>query len=215
MNSLQKQEQQGGQISLELIPPDRLPRTREKAVETLLHYPEQYWISLNPKSFEDVFEAQDMHSLTIKGIETELGEARIRAFMVIWLNSLIDFYSTNGTMDAYQIVDTIDLIREEYLHYTQEDFKLFFKQVKKGYFDAVYGRIDGDVIMRWLQKYDSSRTLAAERISIKESERYKEFTDSEYFLSGVSYEEYLEVKKRAESGDQEAINELKPPHERD
>lgn len=200
---------------MELIPPDRLPMTREKAVETLLNYPEQYWISINPKSFEDVFESQDMHSLTIKGIETELGEARIRAFMVIWLNSLIDFYSTNGTMDAYQIVDTIDLIREEYPHYTQEDFKLFFKQVKKGYFDAVYGRIDGDVIMRWLQKYDASRTLAAERISIKESERYKEFTDSGYFLSGVSYEEYLEVKKRAENGDEEAINELKPPHERD
>lgn len=135
--------------------------------------------------------------------------------MVEWFDRFIDFYSTNGTMNDIQLVDTIEIIREEYPHYTQEDFKLFFKQAKKGYFGETYGRIDGDVIIKWLRKYDISRDKAAQDIAIREQEKYKSLVKVDNYLSGISYEEYLEIKKRANEGDEDAINQLKPPSERE
>ena len=63
------------------------------------------------------------------------------ALMVKWINSFVNFYSSNGTMDAYQIGDTISLIREEYPHYTPMDFKLFFKIIKRS---CLYMRGDCD-----------------------------------------------------------------------
>lgn len=160
--------------SQEIIPADRLPVTKEQAVTLLKASPMQYWASIRPKTFEDVFKAQETCGLSIKTIEIEMGETYIRALMVKWMKQFVDFYSTNGTMDNYQIADTIELIRDEYPHFTQEDFKLFFTQAKKGYFDSTVYRIDGAVIMSWIRKYNSSRCTAAESMAIKESERFKD-----------------------------------------
>lgn len=130
--------------------------------------------------------------------------------MVKWVNSFIKFYSTNGTMDAIQVADTIMLIREAYPHYTQEDFKLFFNMAKKGMFGQIFGRMDGEVIMSWLNKYDIHRDTVAQNESIKEADRFKPLTPPEN-TEGVTYAEYLEIKRLAESGDLEAIERLKPP----
>ncbi|WP_270769102.1 DUF6633 family protein [Segatella buccae] len=114
--------------------------------------------------------------------------------MVIWMDSFINFYSTTGTMDKFQVADTINLIIDEYPHYTMYDFKLFFKRAKLGYYGEVYGRIDGSVILSWLRKYDIQRDTAAMEASIKEQERYKELgkrTPSK----GVFYQEYLKRKE--------------------
>lgn len=130
--------------------------------------------------------------------------------MVKWMNSFLRFYSTNGTMDAIQVSDTIMLIRETYPHYTQEDFKLFFNMAKKGMFGQIFGRMDGEVIMNWLIKYDIHRDTVAQNESIKEADRFKPLAPPEP-TNGVTYTEYLETKHRAEAGDPEAIERLKPP----
>lgn len=113
-------------------------------------------------------------------------------------------------MDPLQVGDTIKLMIEEYPHYTQEDFKLFFNMAKKGMFGQIFGRMDGEVIMSWLAKYDMHRDTVAQIESIKEAERFKPLYTSKTD-DGVTYAEYLEIKKRASKGDSEAINLLKPP----
>lgn len=113
-------------------------------------------------------------------------------------------------MDALQVADTINLIVETYPHYVQEDFKLFFNMAKKGMFGQIFGRMDGEVIMSWLAKYDIHRDTVAQNESIKEAEKYKPLAEPEQ-SKGISYTEYLELKRRADAGDKEAIKLLSPP----
>lgn len=114
--------------------------------------------------------------------------------MVKWIGSFLSFYSTNGTMDAMQVVDTVNLIIDAYPHYTMYDFKLFFKLAKLGSYGEVYGRMDGQVILSWLRKYDILRDTAAQNESIKESEQYKEL-GKRTPIKGMFYEEYLKWKE--------------------
>lgn len=130
--------------------------------------------------------------------------------MYTWFEQFVNFYSTNGTMDPIQITDTICLVREEYPHYKPEDFKLFFKMAKKGMFGQIFGRMDGEVIMNWLNKYDIHRDTIAQNESIKEADKFKPLS-APTPSNGVTYVEYLEIKKRADSGDEEAIKMLMPP----
>lgn len=169
----------------------------------------QYWESLAPKSYLDVFNAVDTHKVTLNVIKSECGDAVLKALMVKWITGFAKFYSVNGTMDAYQIAELINLILEEYPHYTQEDFKLFFKQAKKGYFEEkVFGRVDGEIILRWLSIYDHQRRLAAQDLAIKQQERFKCRTDENIITNSNSYQEYLKIKKMALKGDLEAIEQL-------
>lgn len=147
---------------------------------------------------------------SIYTINRELGETKLQALMVKWMNSFLRFYSVNGSMDAIQVADTINLIIETYPHYTQEDFKLFFNMAKKGLFGQVFGRMDGEVIMNWLAKYDIHRDTVAQNESIKEADRYKPLSEP-MKTQGISYAEYQELKKRADSGDEEAIKMIMPP----
>ena len=165
-----------------------------------------YWYSLRPKSVRDVFDAP----LSIIDIKQECGEMKLQALMVKWMNSFLRFYSVNGAMDGLQVADTINLIIETYPHYKQEDFKLFFNMAKKGMFGQIYGRMDGEVIMNWLAKYDIHRDTVAQDESIKAADRFKERVQPEN-TGGVYYAEYLKIKQRAESGDEEAIRMLTPP----
>lgn len=130
--------------------------------------------------------------------------------MVKWMNSFLRFYSVNGAMDAIQVADTINLIIETYPHYTQDDFKLFFNMAKKGMFGQIFGRMDGEVIMNWLAKYDIHRDTIAQNESIKETDKFKPLSQP-IQTDGVSYAEYLEIKRRADAGDKEAKKMLMPP----
>lgn len=190
----------------ELIPPEELPKTRQQAVSLLKNSPMLYWDSLRPKDVRDVFDAP----LSLIDIKRECGEMKLQALMVKWMNSFLRFYSVNGAMDAVQVADTINLIIDTYPHYKQEDFKLFFNMAKKGMFGQIYGRMDGEVIMNWMAKYDIHRDTVAQNESIKAADRFKERVAPED-TGCVYYSEYLKIKQRAESGDEEAQRLLKRP----
>ena len=117
----------------------------------------------------EVFDKQD--APTMIAICNEAGEAWARALMVKLVSNFAEFYSTNNTMSDYQIADTVDLMLEEYPHYKLDDYKLFFKMAKKGYFGQIFGRIDGEVVLSWLKKYDEQRCIEAQNMAIKEKEK--------------------------------------------
>ena len=123
---------------LDLFP--SLPETKPQAVKLWANSPEPYWNSINPKTAIDVFKSI---SPSIVELSMTYDDIFVNSLMYTWFEQFVNFYSTNGTMDPVQIKDTIDLVREEYPHYKPEDFKLFFKMAKKGYFGQVFGRIDG------------------------------------------------------------------------
>lgn len=166
--------------------------TKQQVVNLLKNKPTLYWESINPKTALEVFNATA--SPSIIEMEIELGAIVLRAHMVKWFNSFIQFYSTNGTMNDLQVADTINLVIEEYPHYKQEDFKLFFKMAKKGMFGQVFGRMDGEVILSWFKAYDKHRDTMAQNESIKEAERFKKLSQEDN-PTGITYEEYLQLKK--------------------
>lgn len=186
-----------------------VPRTKQQAVMLLKKKPAEYFNSLQPKTVNDVFSS---FSPSISEIGKIFGEAIVNANMVIWFNKFVSFFSTNGTMNDSQIAMTISLIREEYPHYKPDDLKLFFKMAMKGMFEKVYGRIDGEVIMRWLQEYDKIRDKAAQDNSINDSIKFKErFTEVFNFEGCIGFKEYKKIKERAKNGDKEAIKLLHKP----
>lgn len=167
-------------------------KQKSKAVEALLNSPTKYLESTNPKTIAEVFDKQD--APTMIAICNEAGEVWARALMVKLVNNFAEFYSTNNTMSDYQIADTVDLMLEEYPHYKLDDYKLFFKMAKKGYFGQIFGRIDGEVVLSWLKKYDEQRCVEAQNIAIKEKER-KQFEQSDLNI-GMTYDEYLAWKEK-------------------
>lgn len=140
---------------------------------------------------QDVFNAP---AVSLAAIHVEIGEQKLQAMMVKWMNGFLRFYSTNGAMDALQVADTINLIIDVYPHYTIYDFKFFFKLAKLASFGEVFGRMDGSVILSWLRKYDIMRDTAAMDASIKESEKYKE-RGKKLAVKGMFYQEYLKWKE--------------------
>lgn len=186
-----------------------VPQTKQQAVMLLKKKPTEYFNSLHPKTVNDIFSS---FSPSISEIGKIFGEAIVNANMVIWFNSFVSFFSTNGTMNDSQIAMTISLIREEYPHYKPDDLKLFFKMAMKGMFEKVYGRVDGEVIMRWLQEYDKIRDKAAQESSINDAIRFKDRSTEVFSFEGsVGFEEYKKIKERADNGDKEAIKLLRKP----
>ena len=184
----------------ELIPQEKLPQTKKQAVQLLISSPMPYWESINPKTVLDVFKAPQV---SITEMKDKLGEAYLQALMVKWMNSFLRFYSTNGAMDALQVADTIVLIMEEYPHYTQDDFKLFFKMAKKGTFGQVYGRMDGEVILNWLKAYDRHRDTVAQDESINEAKRQEQEVQDD--SESMFYDEYISMmQSMAKNGDENA-----------
>ena len=176
-----------------------LPQTRQQAVTLLAHSPDRYWNSINPKCIEDVFDAPEVGFGTMI---REMGIERVRAMLVIWFEPFIRFYSTNGTMDAEQMADTINLALEAYPHYTIYDLKLFFKMAKLRSFGQTYGRIDGDVILGWMKEYDKRRDGKAQEMSISQSNEYKAMENKKLQnVGGMFYDEYLKWKKENEKAD--------------
>jgi len=168
----------------------------------------KYWETINPMSIKDVFRSPE---ITIGELKREKGITWVRAIMVKVLNSFIQVYSTTSTMNEIQVADTINLIMEEYPYYTLEDFKVFFKMVKKGYFGESYGRIDGPIILNWMRQYDMCRVQEAEEMSIEECNSYKGPPSTKKMNGCITYVEYQMLKKKADNGDKEDIGLLKTP----
>jgi len=84
--------------------------------------------------------------------------------LVLILNDLIDFFNVGNSMNASQIVATSEIILQIYGQMNIDDFKLCFTNAKRGMYGQVY-RIDGNVILSWIEKYLSERMNFAENRS--------------------------------------------------
>lgn len=89
-------------------------------------------------------------------IKEQLGENVLKALIVKFLNSFLDFYN-NARKDDEHRVEIVNLILSQYPNYSLHDLKFFFTQAKTGYYGDNYGRMDGPTIFVWLRKYDEER----------------------------------------------------------
>jgi hypothetical protein len=155
-------------------------------------------------TINDVFDSYEP-SIAIIGKTNGIESAR--AAIVFLVADLIEFFNTGETMSDVQIATTIDLIIEEYPYFKMDDLKLCFKNAMKQKYGRVYNRLDGAMIMGWLQQYNKDRCMVADNISYNEHKSC--LAEEKRCNDGIFYEDYkAELQRRADSGDKEAIKAL-------
>jgi hypothetical protein len=116
---------------------------------------------LAPKEYNDCIKSENKQ---ISGIKKDLGEMAIpalSAFLNVVVVDLVLFFNVGNQMSADQVKETVKMLIEDYWMLKPEDFKLCFSSAKKGLYGTVYNRIDGMIIMDWLNKYIDGRTAFA------------------------------------------------------
>jgi hypothetical protein len=145
----------------------------------------------------DVFNAPE---LSIIDIKNELDVIGVRAILSILISDVVEFFNVGKTMNDRQIAITCDLIIEEYPYMKIEDLKLCFKNAMKLKYGKLYDRIDGSIIIGWLNEYEKER---AECASIQSDNEIKQLESN--LNDGLFYQEYLnDLKHRSDLGDNNA-----------
>jgi hypothetical protein len=113
---------------------------------------------------------------SIGSFKRTIGEDKAMSVLVLILNDVIDFFNVSNSMNANQILTTAEMVLDNYGWLKIDDFKLCFSQAKRGLFGQVY-RMDGNVILSWIESYINERINFAdeknytEHLSIKANER--------------------------------------------
>ena len=109
--------------------------------------------------------------------------------MVLILSDLIDFFNVGNSMNANQITTTVEIILDNYSFLKIDDFKLCFDMAKRGVYGQVY-RMDGNIILSWIENYVSDRINTADEISYAEHAGIKANEKR-----SLSFQELIENKK--------------------
>lgn len=169
----------------------------------MLKFPEDYYRGLQVRRIED---AIDSPNLPVSTLKNELGLDGVRAILVLTVTEVCNFFNVGKTMNAKQVAMTVDLIIEKYFYLKLEDIKLCFRRAM--YSHTAYDRLDGNIILSWLDKYDADRDEYCSLHSINVSKSRK--TEDRSAAIGCSYDEYWAgQRKLAGEGDKEAIERVK------
>ncbi|WP_262434485.1 DUF6633 family protein [Jilunia laotingensis] len=118
-----------------------------------------------------------------------------------------DFTEVHTKLTPEQLRETSRLILAAWPGLTAGEICLFIARFKIGEYGQFYGAIDPMKIMSALHRFAGERVQEAERYEREKSRDRK----VEKEAKGITYEAYLEVKRRAEAGDNEAQQMLKRP----
>jgi hypothetical protein len=150
-----------------------------------------------------VFNAATPSLVTLR---SEKGGKYPFALLVALISQFSEFFNVPEPMGEFQVNTTADIILETYHYLTVADFILFFRRAMAGKYGKVYNRLDGQVILEMLAKYDVERAEAAttEEINKAKATLYQQGEEVDL------YAQYLErLRKRAAGGDREAIEAIK------
>ncbi len=131
----------------------------------LCNAPGSFYGSLQVKSPGAHF--QNATSLNLTQLAKDIGENGIftvKALLNIMMCDLVMYLNVGKNMSDTQIIQTVDLILEDYMHFKPEDFKLCFNRMKKGHYGQLFDRFDGQLILSMLSQYDQERAEAIEDI---------------------------------------------------
>lgn len=136
---------------------------------------------MNVGSFLEVAENEDYSLVSLK---EECGVSAVLEMLIKMISRINGFYNVGSKMNPMQTLETAHMMLDTYYYVTLSDIALFEKWAKGGIFGECY-RIDGAVLMRWMNEYSSMRAEYMQGIEIKDSDRHKE-EDKEPIVKGIS-----------------------------
>lgn len=116
---------------------------------------------------------------SLAAFKKQLGEIGTKAILTIIIQDVINFYNVVRPMSDVQIAGTIDIVLTEYWYLRPEDFKLCFNRAKTGKYGKVLDRMDGSIILSWIEAYVQERDCEIESYRLKEAKEKKILEDEE------------------------------------
>lgn len=132
-------------------------------------------------------------------------------WLVIQFGSLNDFAEVKSKISNGQIYELANLVLSEYYYLNAAEILFFIGRFKMGYYGTFYGAIDPMKITNALMQYIRERRQDMERYEKEQCRIQREREIQERGNNRISYVEYLKIKQRAESGEEEAQRLLKRP----
>ena len=133
-------------------------------------WPKEYYNSLTVSRFDDAIASP---VCTLGKFAKLRGKEKAKALLVIILADAIEFFNVSNSMNPAQIAQTVEIILDCHGWLKIDDFKLCFNQAKRGFFGQVY-RMDGNVILSWIERYIIDRINFADERSYAEHNNSKE-----------------------------------------
>lgn len=127
---------------------------------------------------------------SIAKIKTDKGELILNALLTSILTDLVMFFNVGKTMNTQQIVELANFIKTDYYFIRPSELKYCFDNAKKGRYGQLYDRIDGSIIISWLDDYCAERLNTVIDEKVKEN---KNFTRE----SALSHPAIAEILKKA------------------
>lgn len=144
-------------------------------------------------------------SPTIAKIKQSVSLSEARALLYIAICEVCDFFNVGKNMNDVQVAMTVDLILESCCHLKFEEIKYCFRRAMRQ--EKLYDRLDGNIIMGWLNEYEAERTEAAMQCSEAADRKCK---DEEASQGGITFEQFIDgLRQRADRGDMTAMEHLK------
>lgn len=106
------------------------------------------------------------------------GQHISKAILSKLIIDFVNFLNIGKTMNESQVIATVKLILEDYSVLKPDDFVLFFNRAKKGCYGKVYDRMDGSIIIEWLELFLQERNDEIEAIRINEHKKKQKDLDS-------------------------------------
>ncbi len=143
---------------------------------------------------------------TIAKIKNDASEADARALISLAICEVCDFFNVGKNMSDMQIALTADMIIESFWHLKLEEIKFCFRRAMRT--EKLYDRLDGNIILGWLEAYDAERTEEAIRVSDQEASMEANALPPPA-PEAMTYQEYVgALEEKARAGDAEASAKL-------
>lgn len=138
-------------------------------------------------------------------IRNDLGEAKAKAILVTALIHLARLVNVERNLTDEQIGEIANDTINEYGYLKVEEIKYIFKKAVKK--EKVFGRLDYNVVMGWIDEYDRQRTdLCIDISNQRDSEEESRVTATD---DAISFEGYRKgLSERAKNGDEAAVELL-------
>lgn len=99
------------------------------------------------------------------------------ATLTILLNDISNFLNVGKNFTVPQIEQTCYLIAENFKHLKIDDIVICFNRAKSGFYGKSYDRLDGMMVMEWLNAYEMERDEQIVNLRQNENNRIKKNID--------------------------------------
>lgn len=177
-------------LSTGRVPLELLPKTKEESIILLAQYPKQYYNTIKPLSIKECVLSPvcTLGAFNRATTNENTGNMTVSALVVTMLTDLVSFFNVGKTMSEVQLAQTAEIIIDTYGYLKIDDFKFCFSSAKKCLYGVVYDRLDGNVIISWIEQYLS------DRISVSDNLNYSDHVSMK--ANEKSSQSFLEIQSK-------------------